>query len=1519
MKIKNTFFKGKMNKDVDERLVPEGEYIDALNVRVLNTSGSDAGAIENERGNEKVTFMAEENNPVCIGSVSDEANEKIYWFVVNDLGHSFIYEYSAKTKLVTTVLADTRPSNVLNFNKDYKITGVNIIYNIYNKKYLMVFTDGLNPPRCINIERSKGYGENGFQEDDINLYKKAPRTAPSVVGYNTLDVSENNVKERYFAFSYRYKYLDGEYSPLSSFTGYQFTPSNFLLDYDTMENKGMVNVFNSYRIEFNVGDERVTDVQVCFKNPNNNTVYVIDTINKKENNYLDGSIQSLIFNNKKIYSALPEDELNRMFDDIPITAKAQDFVENRLIFGNTSTQYDILDAEDGDPIQVDYYVDKLSIESAGSDGTRTISGDSLTITLDLSNLSLQKGFIFYLGASIASDEAGTAPNLYYGGSHLGQAAVTLTNTYTDASSFILSDDFQQFLDTLNASFINAVETEPYPNSTQTQYGQYSVSTSSSTTIVLSAPTITYTVDNTPADPNDNDFSTEIEQFKWQEETVFSLRETNSLQSLKSNRSYEIGISYLDKYGRYSSIIPTANKTRSEAAELFVPPKDSININRAQVTVNSKPPYWADRYKFFIKTNKKEHYTLYATTFYEEGVYRWVMLTGNNLYKVEPGTNLIVKSDDFGPLIDEVKVKVLDVVTKTKADLNQSSETKANEGWLEDNRNAADQPIKELYGTFMKIKPVGFQMDFNPYNFSYYEGSGKIKYGLNSNNRGFVECLVPRSSQKNIGLGQFLDDNGQLFNVQLTEGTKIIFDISSFESIDLNNNSSREFKREYILGDTYTGDNTTSGLEKFFIGETTWYKPSGETYYTDPNDQFKIYFLQETLPEGVRHYAKIVSTEETGLLERAYINASIQVIVNPEGTLIFETDPKELDSDVYYETPQTFEIVNGLHKGNEQDQTSTDPAICTLSVGNCFSFGNGVESMQVRDERLADSFNFDLRPNIVLVDGYKKRNLTNTLTFSGPINPSTSYNTINEFNASRGISKLLDAKYGSIQRIASRDSDLIVFQEDKVQKVLYGKSLVYSSDGTASLTTIEDVLGKEVPFTGEYGISKNPESLSIYGGRMYFTDASRGTVLRLGNDGLTPISYYGMRSYFKENLFNYKDSYNIGGFDPNSHQYVLSMNQSSFPAESFVFDCSSNFTIPISSGESFSYGLNVDNIGTLGLSYVVNGNVDISITSLDSSQNNTSLTGSGSLSFEVYPTAMDAEPEVQVVITANEDSLITMTHSCPVYVTRDMDLMVLTDINLAGQTIQNSYRINNGSDLSHQDVFSSTGITRKDTFTDSVESPFIPKDGDTVTVTSTKVLGVHTADFNEYSAIGYLISPDAKTNSEIAAEATYPTVTKTIDGQAVNNSITFTFNETSPNDKLYLIWSYGFAGTVDDPDSGSEEGGGDKDPITPSACTDNIHTFYIGGGAAQSIADLQASNWNVSTSVNAESAVKSSNLNTVLCKDGSEFSWLAAGYWIVLTQADTNFDPSGGFDWWYIDTDGTVSNTGYEGASGGGSQ
>ena len=86
MLIQTNFIAGKMNKSVDERLVPPGEYVDALNVRLGSTETTEIGAVENSKGNTRLTTLMYNNLPLsgsarCIGAYEDGMRETIYWFV----------------------------------------------------------------------------------------------------------------------------------------------------------------------------------------------------------------------------------------------------------------------------------------------------------------------------------------------------------------------------------------------------------------------------------------------------------------------------------------------------------------------------------------------------------------------------------------------------------------------------------------------------------------------------------------------------------------------------------------------------------------------------------------------------------------------------------------------------------------------------------------------------------------------------------------------------------------------------------------------------------------------------------------------------------------------------------------------------------------------------------------------------------------------------------------------------------------------------------------------------------------------------------------------------------------------------------------------------------------------------------------------------------------------------------------------------------------------------------------------
>lgn len=1397
MELKNIFSKGKLNKDVDERIVPNGEYTDALNIRVANTDNADAGSVQNEKGNVKVTSIDTTNNPICIGSVADETNEKIYWFVVDDNGSSYIYEYDNVNDVTSTVLKDTRTGSnqVLGFDVNHKITGVNVVFDKTQNESLLLFTDNLNPPRMVNVNRAKSYGANNFDEDDINLYKKPPRSAPTAVGFNTSTDGENAVLERFFSFAYRYKYLDGEYSALSAFTHYQFTPGIFNLDFQTMENLGMQNTFNAYNLTYNTGDKRVTDIQLCFKTPLSDVVYIADTINKEENNFLDNVDRTYAFTNKKVYKALPDDELNRIYDNVPLRALAQDIIQDRVVFGNFTTQYDMVENEGGTVfLPIDYVAEKRTKQRVGEDVDYTRASSNTQLVIDLTNINLYKGYKLTVNAALSSPVAGTIPDTYFNGSYQGDNAVVLSQNYADANAFAASSDMTALLNAMNANFkANVDTTSPADTVTPISYGTFVKASSTATSVTITAPVNTHTVDNTPGDPNDNDFTDYTETYIWTTDSIVQILESSNITSLKSNRSYDFGIVYLDKYGRYSTVIPNSDDDGSDKSNFFVPIEDSVNINKARITVKNKPPYWADRYKFFVKSNKDLHYTIYATTFYEDGQYMWVLLNGNNLDKVEAGMSLIVKSDDNGPLQQLVKVKVLEVTQKTGADVVESAE-----GWIIGNRDSADNEIKEVQGTFMKIRPEGFAMDFNENNFLNYSNSNVL---IGSGN---VSTVLPDDDQP--GFLQTASGSGYA-DIDLAAGSRIYMKFESWDTRDSDGDETRYYEDEFIVQNDY--QHISGGLHafhQFLDAETNW-SIDGNGVWTDPNNQFELTFHLNTL--SGRRTMNVTSTEQTQFFtERGKIEAQITIQAN-NGIVIFETDPQEVDSSIFYETEEVFAIENGYHIGNVQSQTSSQDAIIDLSFGNCFSFGNGVESISVRDDRFASIMAMDYRPNIALVDGYKQITQKHGLIYSGSFNENSSYNSLNEFNSARGNTKFLDLKYGSIQKLFARETDLLCLQEDQVSKVLYGKNILNGPDGSGSLSQVEAVLGQVVPYAGEYGIAKNPESFAEYGGRVYFTDALRGSVLRLSADGVNPISSFGMERYFRDTLSANVNSYNLGGFDAKYGQYVLTIGQSAKPTETPSFQCASQFNKSISNGSTFTYTLNVGpNPGILTFDYNVDGEVTIARTYNGNSGSSNNVTGTGSFTISVTSADLAVTDLATITITASQDSKIEMTHTCPAENTREIIVMVLNDTDDSGKTIVNRYKVGSGNYYERTDVFADDGVARNETLLGIERNPYVPTTGSTVTLSSYKEWGYHTGFFNSCSDMGYLVSDQVLTPAQVQSQATY--ITESVDNNAVYKEVTgsFTFNPTSDDDKLYIIFDYkdGNCTPTEESESGIDEDG-----------------------------------------------------------------------------------------------------------------
>ena len=166
--ISNNFLKGKMNKDLDARLLQNGEYRNAINAQVSKSEGANVGALENVLGN---TLLQDFNTLTgvtglkSIGYLTDEINNTVYIFLTNHQVNK--YDPGAKNFIISyNSLQDTYVILVqgafLNFSQLNPIYGVNIL------EELLFWTDNRNQPRKINVVNA---GVSGYYttEDQISV------------------------------------------------------------------------------------------------------------------------------------------------------------------------------------------------------------------------------------------------------------------------------------------------------------------------------------------------------------------------------------------------------------------------------------------------------------------------------------------------------------------------------------------------------------------------------------------------------------------------------------------------------------------------------------------------------------------------------------------------------------------------------------------------------------------------------------------------------------------------------------------------------------------------------------------------------------------------------------------------------------------------------------------------------------------------------------------------------------------------------------------------------------------------------------------------------------------------------------------------------------------------------------------------------------------------------------------------------------------------------------------------------
>lgn len=1449
--LTRNFVAGKMNKTFDERVVPPGEYIDALNIRMGSTEDSEVGAVENTMGNLPLTTLMYNGDTLssdarCIGAYEDGANETIYWMVHDpDFGPSptgkidMIVSVNVLTSTLTYHVISINDggavNTTLNFNPTYLITAINKVDN------LLFFTDDYNPPRFINVNRSYAL-PNAFYFDDallaeaLQVIKKPPLASPTVIPYITPG-EEQFMVERFICFAYRYRYADNEYSATSQWSDIAFLPNPFEYSLDSALNDGMTNAFNAATITYDAGGSLVVGIDLLFKEANSSVIKVIEKLNKAELGLLDNYLYTYNFVNSKIFTILPQSEILRLYDNVPRFAKAQTVMGNRLMYGNYVEGYNLIDS-DGNPTNLTYSTDLITEEIGNSilstystNGNYDFRGlpntiaSSITI-VELSGVDLVEGSLLNVNLTInhASFDGDTP-------------FPSQTTTNTDLSfSFYLAVSYASVYDMVtSAAFVNAVGTaaniQPiYPGNlpctdgtTWTDIFNCAIPNNlnslfkyaSGITGYLNQPIAIYCA------PGDTFFQIQlpamlfidaypattkevVEYYEVVSSEAF-FQEISNARSLHSNRGYEVGIVYMDEFNRATTALVSPMNTVS------VPCANSPLKNSIQVTIpiSQRPPAWATRYKFVIKADEENYDTIYSNIYFQDPLTNstYFLIEGENPRKVNAGDRLIVKADSNGPTQGCVYATVLEKEAKQEDFIALTN-------------------VTVPAGTYLKINANNFSAtsDTN----SLIAPGNKQKCTVNS---GDAYVLYPMNIEDPTTPGTYIDYN-------IPAGSRISMRIKQSRQGkgDGTGNCERRIytlNKDFIASNNYAnmkdwwdGDNVASILNTGVqdVGDAINNCPIGNTYFasigvapivlgTNPIAECVNYyqFYRDSTTNALYLYVSgTFPCGGVGNEDRRKSCVDVKfTVARAETTIVFETEPVDTLPDIFFENNLSFPIASGNHLGNVQNQFIAGgiPGIVDTGFFNCFTFGNGVESYKIRDSIIGRTFNLGERVTSVAAQDYKEADRFADMTYSGVYNDESNINGLNNFNLGLLNFKPLEDSFGPIQILDARQTDVLVLQEDKISYVLAGKNLLSDSTGGGALTSVPEVLGTQIARTERYGISYNPESYVQWGQDRFFTDAKRGAVVQLrgdetGQQQLKVISESGMRTWFRD-LFNESfTTQKLGGFDPYSNEYVLNSNEISIPTTDKCLDCGiiRTFTIESIKGDRINYCVDLGfAVGDVVITYNIINIAPAKYVNIKYDYNGTlgttgNVSTSGTITFNKDTNSVNF---VDIEIELNGQATLEVIVACPSPTVLTLVEVVLTNNSEAGQTIHSEYFYTSSPYVSPVQsnlvtFVSGTSnplVSRFNSVSGAQGTAGIPIDGSTMTIATNKI-GTDTFVFDPASdSFKYLRTNTAYTNTPVDIN-TLLSLANTATPLLGGGTYNYAnFNVGSVDDFLYLIWDF----------------------------------------------------------------------------------------------------------------------------------
>jgi hypothetical protein len=571
-------FFGGMNTDDDPRFLPEGDYIDAINV-IKNEDGSN-GILVNIKGNKnvfekEVTYTSE----FLCGWTYYDKNESVILFLFYNLGvivGNRIVEYDPKSDTSTVIINNT----ILGFNNpstdDYFIKADML-------DDWLSWTDNEGEPKTINVQTIKDDSPT-ITLDYLTAIKKPPFIVPDgIFGYDDT-IERSNIVGSFYKFKYRYTY-EGFRKSVWSGAGKSLIHQN-----DISPNETLIynDVDNYIDILFNSGSAEVNFLEFAMQNNDDNSWYKILVLDKSTplniynasgtpiSTIVDDTEYYFRFYNDSQYVVIDTSDIIRPNDFLPRKSESLSFItDNRLLYGGNTFGYDV----DGLDVDIDFTVDTKATDS-GAVVTGTFSyvnaGGNCTV-----KAAYDLTLLLPLGAT-----TGDLILFYFNYPVTSVGSIRLNNVISfpyDAVS--ASDKFDYISSVINTvGWGDTTPADTAPNSTAVTLNGNNIEFTATWNGVSGTASGT-TADNT-----------------------YYLVTDDINSSFKLGINKKIGIVYYDSYGRKSPVLLGENSNVA-----FDDTGALISTGRTEVDfqINHNAPTWASYYRFAYVKNRQTFSNVYV--------------------------------------------------------------------------------------------------------------------------------------------------------------------------------------------------------------------------------------------------------------------------------------------------------------------------------------------------------------------------------------------------------------------------------------------------------------------------------------------------------------------------------------------------------------------------------------------------------------------------------------------------------------------------------------------------------------------------------------------------------------------------------------------------------------------------------------------------------------------------------------------------------------------------------------------